>query len=80
MNNNNSAAKKYEPRENITVHSNRKRALTLKQKMLIQKLMGIALILGNIYAARISGDGTAALVLVPLGIYLTVSRKYLLDI
>ena len=41
----------------------------------IQKLMGLLLLIVSILSVLISGDGTAALLLIPIGIYTIFTRK-----
>lgn len=41
----------------------------------IQKLMGLLLLIVSILSVLISGDGTAALLLIPIGMYTMFTRK-----
>ena len=60
----------------------RRRAAAQRRKhMLIQKLVGFVLVTANVLAAYIrDGDITAAVVLVPLGIYIMLTKELVLDI
>ena len=50
----------------------------MKQKI-IQKLAGVLLIVGSIYAASLDGDGTFALIAVPLGLFLLFTRHNVIE-
>lgn len=60
----------------------RQRAAAQRRKyFLIQRSVGLALVAANVLAAYVlDGDITAAVFLVPLGIYLMLTKEQVLDI
>ncbi len=42
---------------------------------IIQKLMGLALMVTSVIGCKISGDGTAAVLLIPIGIYTIFTQQ-----
>ena len=46
--------------------------------MLKQKLMGLTLVVLGIFSAVYTGDGTAALMVVPMGLCAIFTKKYIL--
>ena len=60
----------------------RQRAAAQRRKyFVIQRAAGLALVVANLYGVYImDGDITAAIILVPLGIYLMLTKEKVLDI
>lgn len=46
--------------------------------MIKQRLMGLALVILGILSAVITGDGTAALIIVPMGLCAVFTKEYIL--
>lgn len=51
-----------------------------KVHRLIQKLMGVILVVIGAVSAGITGDGTAACILLPMGLYTALTKEYILTL
>lgn len=52
----------------------------MNMKKIMQKIAGIALIALNVLGVKLTADGTAAIVLIPLGLWLLFSKEQILEI
>ena len=64
--------------QRITIHNGKTSNNNTKAYIRKQRACGIALLIIAILSAVISQDGTASLILVPLALYMIITRKHVM--